>query len=71
MAHYRVSFTVKGRVYYTEGDSTYPSDEAIEKNEIDMDIAMESAAVFASSLKRSLNLDGKIDPDSISFEIYK
>jgi len=36
-----------------------------------MDIAMESAAVFASSLKRSLNLDGKIDPDSISFEIYK
>ncbi len=71
MARYKVSFRVGNKTYYTEGDSTYPSDDAIKKNEIDMEMALESASVFASSLKRSLNLEGMIEPGSIKFEIYK
>lgn len=71
MAHYKVSFRVEGRTYYTEGDSSYPSDETIKNNEIDNEIALESAAVFASSHKHSLNLEGMIEPGSIYFEIYK
>lgn len=71
MAHYKVSFRVAGKTYFTEGESTYPSDEAIKKNDIDMDIAYESAAVFASACKQSLHLEGSIEPKSILFEIYK
>ena len=71
MARYKVSFRVDNKTYYTEGDSTYLSDDAIKKNEIDMEMALESASVFASSLKRSLNLEGMIEPGSIKFEIYK
>lgn len=71
MAHYKVSFRVDGKTYYTEGDSTYPSDDIIRKNQIDMGMALESASVFASTHKRSLNLEGMIEPGSINFEIYK
>ena len=71
MAHYRVSFRVEGKTYYAEGDSSYPSDEAIVKKDIDMDIALDSAAVIASAHKQSMHLEGKIEPNSISFEIFK
>ena len=71
MAHYRVSYRVEGKTYYTEGDSTYPSDLAIEKNDIDMVIAFDSAAVIASAHKQSLRLGGLIEPKSIQFEIFK
>ena len=70
MARYKVNFRVDGKTYFTGGESTYPSDDAIKKNEIDMEMALESASVFASSLKRSLNLEGMIEPGSINFEIY-
>lgn len=70
MALYRVSFRVNGKTYYMGGESSYPSDEAIEKKDIDMELAMENAAVFASAYKRSLNIDGKIEPGSICFEIF-
>lgn len=71
MAHYRVSFRVEGKTYYAEGESSYPSDEAIENNDIDMGIALDSAAVIASSYKQSIHLDGTIEHNSNSFEIYK
>ena len=71
MAHYRVSFRVDGETYYAEGESSYPSDEAIENKDIDMDIALDSASVIASANKQSLHLEGKIESNSISFEIYK
>lgn len=71
MAHYIVSFRVDGTLYYTEGESTYPSEEAIEKGDIDMDIAMESASVIASTFKGMSNIEGRIDSKSISFKIYK
>ena len=71
MAHYRVSFRVDGKTYYAEGESSYPSDEAIENKDIDMSIASDSASVIASAYKQSLHLDGKIESNSISFEIYQ
>ena len=71
MAHYKVKYTVDGKNFYAEGESPYPSDEAIVKNDIDMDIALDSAAVIASVHKQSMHLEGKIEPNSISFEIYK
>lgn len=71
MAHYKVSFRVAGKTYFTEGDSTYPSDEAIERNDIDMGIAHESAAIFASACKQSLHIERAIESESIVFEIYK
>lgn len=71
MAHYRVSFRIDGKLYNTIGDSTYPSDEAIENKDIDMDIAMESAAVIASAYKSMSHLEGNIESNSISFDIFK
>ena len=71
MAHYKVSFRVEGKTYYAEGDSSYPSDEAIEKKEIDMGIAMENAAIFASAYKNMSRLEGMVEPESIGLEIYK
>lgn len=71
MAHYKVSFRINGTAYYTEGESSYPSDEAIKGRGINMDIAMENAAMFASAYKNMSHLEGKIDPNSISFEVYK
>lgn len=71
MAHYKVSFRINGTSYYTEGDSSYPSDQAIDEKDIDMDIAMDSASVIASAYKSMSRIEGKIEPDSISFEIYK
>ena len=71
MAHYKVKYTVDGKNLYAEGESSYPSYEAIVKNDIDMDIALDSAAVIASVHKQSMHLEGKIEPNSISFEIYK
>ena len=71
MARYKVSFRVEGKTYLAEGESTYPSDDAINKNDIDMGIALENAWIFASHQKESLHLDGKIEPNSVNFEIYK
>lgn len=71
MAHYKVSFRVDGKIYYAEGDSSYPSDEAIENNDIDMGIALDSAGVIVSAYKQSIHLEGMTEPNSINFEIYK
>jgi len=71
MAHCKVKYMVDGKNFYAEGESSYPSDEAIVKKDIDMDIALDSAAVIASAHKKSMHLEGKIEPKSISFEIYK
>ena len=71
MAHYKVSFRVNCITYFTGGDCSYPSDEAIEKDEIDMDIAYESAAIFAADCKKTLALNERIEPGSIEFEIYR
>lgn len=71
MAHYKVCFRINGTAYYAEGESSYPSDEAIKEKDIDMIIAMENAAIFASAYKKMSHLKGKIDPDSISFDIYE
>lgn len=71
MAYYTVSFRVEGKTYYTQGNSTYPSDEAIDKNDIDMDMAYFNAAVFASAERESRNLKGIIEPGSIKFQVYK
>ena len=71
MAHFRVNFRVDGKTYYAEGESSYPSDEAIENKDIDMGIALDCASVIASANKQSLHLDGDIESNSISFEIYK
>lgn len=71
MAHYKVSFRIDGKTYYTEGNSSYPSEEAIKQGDIDMDIAMDSAAVIASAYKSMSRMEGMIESNSISFEIYK
>lgn len=71
MAQYKVSFRVDGKTYYVEGESTYPSDNAIRRNDIDMGIAFENAWIFASQQKESLHLEGKIEPNSVNFEIHK
>lgn len=47
------------------------SDDIIKKNDIDMDIASESAAIIASAYKCSVHVDGIIEPNSIRFVIYK
>lgn|GEM_PF-4118816 len=71
MAHYKVSFCINGTTYYTEGESSYPSDHAINENDIDMDIAMDCAAVIASTYINMSRIEGKIEPDSLYYEIYK
>lgn len=71
MARYKVSFSIAGKAYYTEGESSYPTDEDLEKNDIDMGIALDCAGVIASAYKSMNHLDERIDPNSIAFEIYK
>ena len=71
MAHYKVSYRIEGKDYYAEGESSYPSEQAIENNDIDMGIAFDSAAVIASAHKNLSRIKGNIEPNSISFEIYK
>lgn len=71
MAHYKISFRIGGKTYYTEGESTYPSDEEIINNNYSMDIAKDSAFIFASAYKDSFHIVGNIEKDSLDFEIHQ
>ena len=69
MAHYKVTFSVNGKIYKTEGESSYPSAQ-LNSDEIDWKIVMDSAAVIASAHKEMSHIEGNIDKDSLSYEIY-
>lgn len=69
MAHYKISFRIEGKTYCTEGESTYPSNEAIINKDYSMDIAMDSAFIIASAYKDSSHIVGNIEKDSLAFEI--
>ena len=71
MAHYKVTFSVNGKIYKTEGESSYPSAQLIDSDKIDMEIAKDSAAIIASAHKEMSHIEGNIDKGSLSFEIYK
>jgi len=70
MAHYKVRFSVNGKIYNTEGESSYPQAQLIDSNKIDMNIAMDSAAGIASAHKEKYHIEGNIDKGSLSFEVY-
>lgn len=71
MARYEINFTLNGQRYHTSGISSYPTLEAIEKGEINEQIARDNAMIFVSGYMDECHLEGRVNPNTVDWLIFK
>lgn len=70
---YYISFELNGRTHSFYGDSSYPSEYLIKKDEVDLQIVIDNVFDFIKSYMEQMSLSGKVNPHTVHYryEILK